>query len=90
MRSDEGDQVVAAVDAFAGHPGAAGHGADGDVGVLSTQVLQRFFDAGMHGVAAFAGVGGQGVQGCLGDGHASVWGSALRSAESCAPRVWMT
>ena len=34
------------VDAFAGHPGAPGHSADGDGGVLFAHVAQSFFDAG--------------------------------------------
>ena len=50
---DESQQVLAAVDALAGYPGAAGHAADGDVGVLLTQVAQRFLDPGADGVAAF-------------------------------------
>ena len=58
VAADAGHQVVVAVDAFAGHPGAPGHSADGDGGVLFAHVAQSFFDAGAHGVAAFAGVGG--------------------------------
>jgi hypothetical protein len=68
---DESQQVLAAVDALAGYPGAAGHAADGDVGVLLTQVAQRFLDPGADGVAAFTGVGGQSVQRGLGDGRNS-------------------
>ena len=55
--ADAGHQVVVAVDAFAGHPGAPGHSADGDGGVC-LRMSRRAFDAGAHGVAAFAGVGG--------------------------------
>jgi hypothetical protein len=33
--ADESHQVLAPVDALAGHPGAAGHAADGDVGILA-------------------------------------------------------
>ena len=79
---DESQQVLVAVDALAGYPGAAGHAADGDVGVLLTQVAQRFLDPGADGVAAFTGVGGQSVQRGLGDGHGWARGLALRSAES--------
>ena len=68
---DESQQVLAAVDALAGYPGAAGDAADGDVGVLLTQVAQRFLDPGADGVAAFTGVGGQSVQRGLGDGRNS-------------------
>ena len=62
--------------------------------VMSAFCLRRsrsaFSIRGADCVAAFTGVGGQSVQRGLGDGHGLVRGSALRSAESWAPRVAMT
>lgn len=49
---DESQQVLAAVDALACYPGAAGHAADGDRGVVLTQLAQRLLNSGAHGVAA--------------------------------------